>query len=62
MRGFWEGSLLEHGGLKPILPFLEGRSGAACRVVFCLRRSRCCLRGVNDGRGWSMLRNAMRCH
>ena len=26
-------SLLEYGGLKPILPFLEGRSDAACRVV-----------------------------
>ena len=26
-------SLLEYGGLKPILPFLGGRSGAACRVV-----------------------------
>ena len=33
MRGFWEGSLLEYGGLKPILPFLGGRSDAACRVV-----------------------------
>ena len=27
------GSLLEYGGLKPILPFFEGRSDAACRVV-----------------------------
>ena len=26
-------SLLEYGGLKPILPFLGGRSDAACRVV-----------------------------
>ena len=25
--------LLEYGGLKPILPFSEGRSDAACRVV-----------------------------
>ena len=25
--------LLEYGGLKPILPFLGGRSDAACRVV-----------------------------
>ena len=25
--------LLEYGGLNPILPFLEGRSDAACRVV-----------------------------
>jgi len=25
--------LLECGGLKPILPFLGGRSDAACRVV-----------------------------
>ena len=33
-------SLLEYGGLKPILPFLEGRSDAACRVVIRLRRSR----------------------
>ena len=24
---------LEYGGLKPILPFLEDRSDAACRVV-----------------------------
>ena len=44
-------SLLEHGGLKPILPFLEGRSDAACRVVIRLGRSRCCMRGVNGGRG-----------
>ena len=29
-------SLLECGGLKPILSFLEGRSGAACRVVIRL--------------------------
>ena len=26
-------SLLEYDGLKPILPFLGGRSGTACRVV-----------------------------
>ena len=26
-------SFLEYGGLKPILPFLGGRSDAACRVV-----------------------------
>ena len=26
-------SPLEYGGLKPILPFLEGRSDAACRVA-----------------------------
>ena len=38
MRGFWEGSLLKYGGLKPILPFLGGRSDAACRVV--IRSSR----------------------
>ena len=31
-------SLLEYGGLKPILTFLEGRSDAACRVV--VRRMR----------------------
>ena len=42
--------LLEYGGLKPILPFFEGRSDAACRVVIRLRNSRRCLRGVNDGR------------
>ena len=53
-------SLLEYGGLKPILPFLEGRSDAACRVVICLRRSRCCLRGVNDGHEGAMLRSTMR--
>ena len=29
-------SPLEYGGLKPILPFLEGRSAAACRVVILL--------------------------
>ena len=33
-RAFAAVSLLEYGGLKPILPFLEGRSDAACRVVF----------------------------
>ena len=38
MRGFGEGSPLEHGGLKPILPFFGGRSDAACRVV--IRSSR----------------------
>ena len=32
-RAFRRGSLLEYGGLKPILPFLEGRSDAARRVV-----------------------------
>ena len=37
MRGFWEG-FLKYGGLKPILPFLGGRSDAACRVV--IRSSR----------------------
>ena len=42
---------MEYGGLKPILPFFEGRSDAACRVVICLRRSRCCLRGVNGVEG-----------
>jgi len=31
--GLLEGSLLEYGGLEPILPFLGGRSDAACRVV-----------------------------
>ena len=31
-----EGSLLEYGGLQPILPFLGGRSDAACRVVIRL--------------------------
>ena len=30
---FRRGSLLEYGGLKPILPFLGERSDAACRVV-----------------------------
>ena len=29
-------SLLDYGGLKPILPFPRGRSDAACRVVVCL--------------------------
>ena len=28
---------MEYGGLKPILPFLGVRSGAACRVVIRLR-------------------------
>ena len=27
---------MEYGGLNPILPFSEGRSDAACRVVICL--------------------------
>ena len=30
---FAAASLLEYGGLKPILPVLRGRSDAACRVV-----------------------------
>gem|GEM_PF-6699170 len=30
---FCRGPLLEYGGLEPILPFLGGRSDAACRVV-----------------------------
>ena len=30
---FAAGSLLEYGGLNPILPFLGGRSDAACHVV-----------------------------
>ena len=33
LRGFAAVSLLEYGGLKPILPFLGGRSDAARRVV-----------------------------
>ena len=33
LRAFRRGSLLEYGGLKPILPFLGGRSDAARRVV-----------------------------
>ena len=36
--GLLEGSLLEYGGLRPIPPFLGGRSDAACRVV--IRSSR----------------------
>ena len=44
-------SLLEYGGLKPILPFLEGCSDAACCVVIFL----CAIpiyahMGANDGR------------
>ena len=35
-EAFRRGFLLEYGGLKPILPFLEGRSDAACRVVIRL--------------------------
>ena len=31
--GAWGISPLEYGGLQPILPFIEGRSDAACRVV-----------------------------
>ena len=34
LRPFRRGSLLEYGGLKPILPFLGEGSDAACRVVF----------------------------
>ena len=33
---FAAGSLLEYGGLNPILPFLGGRSDAARRVVIFL--------------------------
>ena len=33
LRAFRRGSPLEYGDLNPILPFLEGRSDAACRVV-----------------------------
>ena len=40
-RAFRRGSLLEYGGLKPILPFLEGRSDAARRVVIHLIRCSC---------------------
>ena len=29
-------SLLDYGGLNPILPFPRGRSDTACRVVVCL--------------------------
>ena len=51
MRGFWEGPLLEYGGLKPIPPFLEGRSDAARRVVIRLHAVPVDARmGVNDGR------------
>ncbi len=32
-RPFAAISLLEYGGLQPILPFLGGRSDVACRVV-----------------------------
>jgi|GEM_PF-2602439 len=35
-RPFAAVSLLEYGGLQPILPFLGGRSDAACRVVIHL--------------------------
>ena len=33
IRAFRRGFFLEYDGLKPILPFLGGRSDAACRVV-----------------------------
>ena len=33
VRAFAAVSLLEYGGLNPILPFLGGRSDAACRVA-----------------------------
>ena len=33
IRAFCRGLFLEYGGLKSILPFLEGRSDAARRVV-----------------------------
>ena len=36
LRAFRRGSLLEYGGLNPILPFLGGRSDAARRVVILL--------------------------
>ena len=34
-------SLLECGGLKPILPFLGGRSDAACRVATSFDKWNC---------------------
>ena len=37
--GLRRGSLLECGDLKPILPFLGGRSDAACRVAIRLHGS-----------------------
>ena len=40
-------SLLEYGGLKPILPFLGGRSDAACRVVIKIV-------GLMGGGAWGM--------
>ena len=44
-------SLLEYGGLKPILPFLGGRSDTARRVVIPLYAISVYARmGINDGR------------
>ena len=36
LQAFCRSPLLEYGCFKPILPFLEGRSDAACRVVIRL--------------------------
>ena len=36
---FFAVPLLEYGGLRPIPPFLGGRSDAACRVVIFLHAS-----------------------
>ena len=51
MQAFCRGSLLEYRGLKPIPPFFEGRSDAACRVVIRLHAVPVDARmGVNGGR------------
>ena len=46
--------LLEYGGLKPILPFLGGRSDAACRIVIRLHAVPVDARvGVNVGQSYA---------
>ena len=51
IRAFRRGFFLEYGGLKPILPFLGGRSDAARRVVIPLYAISVYARmGINDGR------------
>ena len=47
---------LEYDGLKPILPFFEGRSDAACRVVIRLHAVPVDNRTPPTGTGWLAIR------
>gem|GEM_PF-5962825 len=61
IRGLAEAPLGEYGGLNPILPFLGGRSDAACRVVVCLHAFPIDNRiNLQDARiGWQCARNGI---